>query len=104
MHSNTSCRPTDGRDYFLGTLSNIPGGITGAIITTAVSTTAVLYQPEAGRLRAVVIMVYVVISLDKNLLNPWIPFPGSSWLVDFNLICLQCFDTVGWASGRASGL
>jgi len=65
---------------------------------SAVSMTAMLYQPEAGRLRAVVIVVYAVVSLDKNLLNPWIPFPGSSWLVDFNLICLQCFDTVGWAS------
>jgi len=25
-------------------------------------------------------------------------------LVIISLHCLQCFDTVGWASGRASGL
>ena len=25
-------------------------------------------------------------------------------LCDFVLLCLQCFDAVGWAAGRASGL
>jgi len=26
------------------------------------------------------------------------------FLIFDNIICLQCFDTVGWAAGRASGL
>jgi len=25
-------------------------------------------------------------------------------ILSFSVICLQCFDTVGWAAGRASGL
>jgi len=26
---------------------------------------------------------------------------GTQWILD---LCLQCFDAVGWAAGRASGL
>jgi len=30
---------------------------------------------------------------------------SSVWLISLLLIlCIQCFDTVGWAAGKASGL
>ena len=27
-----------------------------------------------------------------------------AFLLLFGVVCLQCFDTVGWVAGRASGL
>jgi len=29
---------------------------------------------------------------------------GVSKTVECDIICIQCFDTVGWSTGRASGL
>jgi len=33
-----------------------------------------------------------------------IAFSDSKQVYAFSALCLQCFDAVGWAAGRASGL
>ena len=39
---------------------------------------------------------------EEEYLRPFILI-GLDWIVA-SVLCLQCFDAVGWAAGRASGL
>jgi len=48
-----------------------------------------------------IVDIGVVASLDVSYIKP---LCCNIFLISFRQICLQCFDAVGWAAGRASGL